>query len=254
MQKYFIDPEQWGDGTVAIAGDDAHHIARVMRARPGDKLIVSDGSGREALVVLSAVAPDRAEGRIERMLEADAEPAVEVWVAQSLPKGDKFELILQKGTEIGAARFLPFVSARTVVQYDAKKEAKRMERWRKIVKEAAEQAHRNRIPEIAQPMGWKELLRRLPESGLALFCYERPDGLPLRRALREARASSPDGSVPGPVLLIIGPEGGFAEEEADQAAAAGAKIVSLGKRILRTESASLVALSCLFYETGEMGG
>ncbi len=121
MQRYFIQPEQFTDETATIAGDDAHHLTRVMRAKPGDTCIVSDGISREALVRLQTVDPRQVVADVIEWLPMDNEPAVDVWVAQSLPKGDKMELVIQKGTEIGASRFIPFVSERTVVQLDGKK-------------------------------------------------------------------------------------------------------------------------------------
>src|SRR5690606_18408754 len=115
---------------------------------------------------------------------------VQVTIAQSLPKGDKFETVLQKGTELGAARFIPFASERTVVQYDSRKEAKRLERWRKIVKEAAEQAHRNRVPVIEAPVDWKHILQQSEQYDLAMLCYEQVGGSaglrPLLQQLRQA--------------------------------------------------------------------
>jgi len=253
MQRYFVLAEQFGDDFVVLLGDDAHHASRVMRMRAGDSFIASDGKGREALVKASAVSSDRVEGTIVERLAAEREPAWQITIAQSLPKGDKMELIIQKGTEIGAYAFVPFESERMIVQYDAKKEAKRLERWAKIAKEAAEQAHRSRVPDIAKPAGWKQLLGMMGSYDLVLFCYEEEGrdgtGGGLRGALeplksrRDVRA-----------LVVVGPEGGFTEKEAADARAAGAAVVGLGKRILRTETAGFVALTALLYESGEMGG
>jgi 16S rRNA (uracil1498-N3)-methyltransferase len=160
------------------------------------------------------------------------------------------EIVIQKGTEIGAARFLPFLSERTVVQYDAKKEAKRTERWQKIAKEAAEQAHRNRVPEIEAVLSWKQLLEQAEQVDAAWICYEKEDGKQLRAAIQEILA----GEKRTNFLFAVGPEGGFTEQEIQQAEEAGFVSVSLGKRILRTETAAMVGLTCLLYESGEMGG
>jgi 16S rRNA (uracil1498-N3)-methyltransferase len=250
MQRYFLRLEQFRDNTVTIEGDDAHHLQRVMRAEIGDEVICSNGLDREALVRITALDKAVVTGDVVEELPMTAEPAAQVWIAQSLPKGDKMEIVIQKGTEIGAARFLPFLSERTVVQYDAKKEAKRTERWQKIAKEAAEQAHRNRVPEIAQVLNWKQLLNEAKKVDAAWICYEKEDGKQLRTAIREALASGRSGSF----LLAVGPEGGFSEQEIKRAEEAGFLSVSLGKRILRTETAAMVGLTCLLYETGEMGG
>lgn len=257
MQRYFISPELFSETLVTIAGDDAHHLIRVMRGKAGDQVIVSDGVNREALVRLREPEKDRVVADIVQWLPMSNEPAVEVWIAQSLPKGDKMELVIQKGTEIGAGRFIPFVSERTVVQLDAKKEGKRLERWQKIAKEAAEQAHRNRVPSVEPPLSWKQLLELAKEADAAWICYEKEEGLQLKQRIQEALSGAEAGGSDKrkiKLLLIIGPEGGFTEKEVEAAEAAGCRSVSLGRRILRTETAAMVGLTCILYETGEMGG
>ncbi|MGO4544405.1 16S rRNA (uracil(1498)-N(3))-methyltransferase [Paenibacillus sp. 2TAB23] len=257
MQRYFIAAEQFGDSEIRLVGEDAHHAVRVMRSKPGDQFIVSDGQSRTALVAVLEAAPTLITAEIVELLSADSEPKWAITIAQSLPKGDKMELVIQKGTEIGAYAFVPFQSERMIVQYDAKKEAKRIDRWSKIAKEAAEQAHRSRIPAIEALHSWRELIRSIAEYDLALFCYEREGHLAHGRGVRsvvsEWRAS--EAAVHSPrVLLIVGSEGGFTDREAAEAEAAGAVLVGLGRRILRTETAGIVGLTCLLYESGEMGG
>ncbi|MFC5651767.1 RsmE family RNA methyltransferase [Paenibacillus solisilvae] len=258
MQRYFVTPEQLSANQVVLTGDDAHHIGRVMRMEAGDTIIVSDGREVVAEAVISSVSTGRVEAEISVLLSMDSEPLWLVTVAQSLPKGDKMELVIQKGTEIGAASFLPFQSERMIVQYDDKKEAKRLDRWGKIAKEAAEQAHRSRIPSIEPVMSWRKLIDVIAEYDLALFCYEKEGGsggAGLRDAVRQYREVKDKSEIERMrILLIVGPEGGFTEREASEAEAAGAVIVGLGKRILRTETAAMVGLACLMYESGEMGG
>lgn len=275
MQRYFLAAEQFGSQTVTISGEDAHHLSRVMRAVPGNKVICCDGKGRSVLAALTVVDKDEVTAEIVEELAETHEAALDVWIAQSLPKGDKLETVIQKCTEVGAAGFLPFLSERTIVQYDAKKEEKRRVRWQKIAKEAAEQAHRSIIPEVVTPLSWKELLRQASQADLALICYELEDGMHLRSHLtREAkRIVLPQGKAAGQetgqeaqgepsssgkhkprVLVIVGPEGGFSEREIAEATAAGCLASGLGRRILRTETAGVVALACILYEYGEMGG
>ncbi|MFD0586723.1 RsmE family RNA methyltransferase [Paenibacillus sp. GCM10027627] len=264
MQRYFVAPEAIKDGVVTITGEDAHHAARVMRMKPDDRLIASDGVSRTVLAVVTEVSSQQIRAEVEKQLEPESEPAWSVTIAQSLPKGDKMELVIQKGTEIGAAAFVPFQSERMIVQYDGKKEAKRIERWSKIAKEAAEQAHRHRIPSIDAVQSWRQLLASMKRYDLVLFCYEREGdrahGRGIADAVRQWRSSSePQSGInlkPGEanILLIVGSEGGFTEREAQEAEEAGAVLVGLGKRILRTETAGLVGLTCLLYESGEMGG
>jgi len=172
-----------------------------------------------------------------------------------LPKGDKMDSVVQKCTEIGADRFIPYTSERSIVQYAADKAARRCERWRKIAKEAAEQAHRNRIPAVDEPVSWERILQLAGAADLALICYEKENALELRRLLAERLGRERRETERQPtVLLIVGPEGGFTPQEIAQAEAAGIKPVSLGRRILRTETAAMVGLTCILYESGEMGG
>lgn len=253
MQRYFVPADRFNEGMVEIQGDDAHHIARVMRARVGDKIIVSDGTEREAIVEIRQLDAGKVTASVVESLALIGEPKHRVWVFQGLPKGDKMETVIQKGTEIGAIRFLPFLSERTVVRYDAKKEEKRIDRWRKIAKEAAEQAHRNRIPSVDPPMSWQRMLAEAAQADAAFLLYEKEHGALFKSALQHALRQL-DVTAPLTFAVIVGPEGGFSESEVGQAEAAGCVPVGLGKRILRTETAALVALACIFYETNEMGG
>jgi 16S rRNA (uracil1498-N3)-methyltransferase len=254
MQRYFITPEQMTADTVTLSGDDARHLGSVMRAKPGDEFIACDGHGRDVLAKISTIGKDAIRADILRKLADSAEMAWRVTVAQSLPKGDKLETVIQKGTEAGAFAFQPFLSRRTIVQYDDRKEAKRLDRWRKIAKEAAEQSHRSLVPDIRSVCNWKTLLGDFSRYDLVLLCYEEEGraGTGLRRTLSEF--SGRDASETSRVLLVVGPEGGFAAEEAEEAIAAGAVPAGLGRRILRTETAALYALACVAYESGELGG
>jgi 16S rRNA (uracil1498-N3)-methyltransferase len=256
MQRYFVETRQFQSDSVKLMGEDAHHVQRVMRMKAGDRIIVSDGAGREALAVIRTLAQNEVEADLEEELPMTGEPKWSVTIAQSLPKGDKMETVIQKGTEIGAAAFQPFQSERMIVHYDDKKEQKRIERWRKIAKEAAEQAHRSVIPAIAPVMSWRQLMAAIPAYDAAFLCYEKEGGSAsagLRSALQAVLREQPPGKALK-LLLIVGPEGGFTEREAAEAGQAGARIVGLGRRILRTETAGMVGLACLLYEAGEMGG
>ncbi|MBH5318147.1 16S rRNA (uracil(1498)-N(3))-methyltransferase [Paenibacillus sp. GSMTC-2017] len=264
MQRYFVAPEQFRDGAITITGEDAHHAARVMRMKPDEEIIVCDGAGRSVKAVVIEVSPLEIRAKAIEVLAQDSEPAWQITIAQGLPKGDKMELVIQKGTEIGASSFVPFESERVIVQYDGKKEAKRIERWGKIAKEAAEQAHRHTIPTIESVKSWRQMLATIEQYDLALFCYEREGadahGRGIAKAVREWKASRNinnefvQDDVSPRILLMVGPEGGFSEREAVEVEAAGAVLVGLGKRILRTETAGLVGLTCLLYESGEMEG
>lgn len=253
MQRYFVSVEQFKDNTVEITGDDARHITKVMRGKVGDKIIVSDGLSREAIVELELLEQGLVTANVVEHLEMLQEAQVKVTIAQSLPKGDKMETVIQKCTEIGAVSFVPFLSARTIVQYDSKKEEKRLDRWRKICKEAAEQSHRNIVPTVEPPLSWSQLIKSFTQYDAVYFCYEKEHGLQLRDVVKPFVQSVEAGSKPK-VLLLVGPEGGFSEEECRKAEEAGAISVGLGRRILRCETAGMVALSCILYDFGEMGG
>ncbi|KGE18185.1 RsmE family RNA methyltransferase [Paenibacillus wynnii] len=253
MQRYFVTPEQFSGDTVRIDGEDARHIAKVMRGKVGDKLIVSDGVSREALVEIALIEIGEVTATVLESLNMTQEASLKITVAQSLPKGDKMETVIQKCTEIGVVAFVPFLSERTIVQYDERKESKRLERWRKISKEAAEQAHRNRVPEVHPSLSWKKLLQSFGEYGAVYFCYEKEEGLQLRSAVAPW-VSSLTADASHSVLVVVGPEGGFSVDECHEAEKEGAISVGLGRRILRCETAGMVAAACILYESGEMGG
>lgn len=253
MQRYFVEPGQFQGDHVTLTGEDARHISRVLRGKPGDTFFVSDGVSREALVTIENIGASDVTAAIVEELAMTQEPRLKVTVAQSLPKGDKMELIIQKCTEIGAVSFVPFLSERTIVQYDAKKEAKRLERWSKIAKEAAEQSHRNIIPAVNAPVGWKQLLQTFSAYDAVCFCYEKESGSQLRHVLKPFADQMSKETAAASLLLVVGPEGGFTEQECREAETAGAVTVGLGRRILRCETAGMTALACALYESGEMG-
>ncbi|MNP29948.1 Ribosomal RNA small subunit methyltransferase E [compost metagenome] len=224
-----------------------------MRGKTGDKVIVSDGFSREAIVELDLLEQGLVTAKIIEHLDMLHEARVKVTVAQSLPKGDKMETVIQKCTEIGAVSFVPFLSERTIVQYDAKKEEKRLDRWRKICKEAAEQSHRNIIPTIETPLTWSQLMKSFKLYDAVYFCYEKEHGFQLRDGLKSFKDNMDTKGNPK-VLVVVGPEGGFTEDECRKAEEAGGVSIGLGRRILRCETAGMVALSCILYDFGEMGG
>jgi len=256
MQRYFVPEAQMNERSVTLEGDDARHAAAVMRAKPGDRFIACNGRGRDVVARIDSVDKHTVAADIVEELTVSAEMRWRVDVAQSLPKGDKLETVIQKGTEAGASAFLPFLSRRTVVQYDERKEAKRIDRWRKIAKEAAEQSHRSVVPRIEAVSTWKSLLQRITEYDLALLCYEEEGraGIGLKDELAAFKSGRGSENAAPSVLIVVGPEGGFSPEEAEAAVAAGARLIGLGRRILRTETAALYALACLAYESGELGG
>ncbi|MFC7440636.1 16S rRNA (uracil(1498)-N(3))-methyltransferase [Laceyella putida] len=244
MQRYFIAQEQIMETTIRLVGEDVHHIKNVMRNKPGDQIICCAGQGIDYLVEIESLDSSEVMTRIVERMPSKGEPRTKILLAQSLPKGDKLEWILQKGTELGASAFLPFSSERSIVKLDARKIDKKKERWDRIVKEAAEQAHRGAVPTVATPLSWKALLQEITKRECAWIAYEK-GGLPLAEAI---------GSAADEILFIVGPEGGFTEAEIQEAKEAGAVPISLGSRILRTETAPLMALSCILFARQDLGG
>ncbi|RKD23990.1 hypothetical protein BEP19_06105 [Ammoniphilus oxalaticus] len=245
MQRYFVDDSSIdsGQSEVRITGDDVSHISKVMRSSAGDHLICCNSQGACFLVEVKQIEKEQVVCEIVEELAEERELPISVWIAQSLPKGDKMEWVIQKGTELGAVQFIPFSSSRTIVQWDQKKEQRRIGRWMKIAKEAAEQSHRKRLPKVEAAHSWKQALGLAKQVDLALLAYENEQ----TTSLYEKILTLPAGKT---VLLMIGPEGGFSDQEVEEAIANGFQTISLGKRILRTETAALVGLAYLsfYYE------
>ncbi|MGA8943123.1 MAG: 16S rRNA (uracil(1498)-N(3))-methyltransferase [Thermoactinomyces sp.] len=245
MQRYFISADAITDTHVCLTGDEVHHIKNVMRNRPNDRLLVCCGDGYDYVCVIEKINSRQIDCRVVDKFPSQGEPQTRITIAQSLVKGDKFEWIVQKGTEIGASSFQPFQSARSIVKINAQKEKKKRDRWQRIAKEAAEQSHRGKVPAVMPVLSWSALLDEMEKYPLALIAYEK-GGAPLNQVVSEFREEA--------ILLVVGPEGGFTEEEIHEARARGAVPVTLGPRILRAETAPLVALSCLLFARNEMGG
>jgi len=236
LSRYFIPADQIDEsgGVVTFIGPDAHHISVVLRMRIGQTVYALDGAGNEYKAVLERVEKSRAIARIATKRRMDTEPRVRVTIAQALPRTlEKLEWVLQHGTEVGAAGFIVFESARG--RTDGERLAKKQARWQEIVRSAAEQSHRAILPTVEGVLAFTDLLARAGDFDAALLAYEGERAMGLRQALpNKANAR---------ILAMIGPEGGFTDEELAAARAAGAVPITLGPRILRTETAGLVLLS-----------
>ena len=229
-----------GRGLVLIGGSDVNHIRNVLRMRPGEQIRVSNGRDKDYLCALEEIGEEQVTARILEAEESTELPG-EIWLFQGLPKSDKMELVVQKAVELGAYRIVPFAAKRSVVRLDEKKAEKKQARWQLIAKGAAEQSGRGIIPEVGVVCSFAEALRMAGELDVVLIPYELEEGM-------KETARILEGITPGQsVGIFIGPEGGFEEEEVEQAKMAGAHAVTLGKRILRTETAGLTALSILMY-------
>lgn len=229
MRRLYVAGPLLDGRPVSLDGPAAHRVARVLRLRPGDRIALFDGSGVEAVAELVSVTPSRAEAKVLSVRPGLPEPAVRVTLCQSVVKGERFEWALEKGTEIGVARFVPIFTERNVAR---PAEGAKLERWRRIVVEAAEQCGRSVVPEVASPLSFDGALDTL---GLpALIPYEGEHTATMRAALDALRR-------PRALTILIGPEGGFTAQEIERAVSRGARTISLGPRILRSETAGIVA-------------
>ncbi|HCF89983.1 MAG TPA: 16S rRNA (uracil(1498)-N(3))-methyltransferase [Firmicutes bacterium] len=254
LARFFIDQSQISGDSVAITGADAHHLRDVLRLKPGDVITVLDGANREYCVRLDTVDSGHAEGSILSNCLRQTEPRALLTLAQCLPKGDKMELVLQKGTEIGYTAFIPVVSERSIVKLDADRAAKKGERWRKIVQSAAEQSGRARLPEVHSLHSWQQLCDRFTDFDLVLLPWEGEEAAGLKETLKAKNIGAGVGAGASngtSILVIIGPEGGLAVSEVEKARSCGALTVSLGPRILRTETAGLACGVAVLYESGD---
>ena len=241
MTRFFVSPEEMQPDFLVLTGENAKH-ARVLRLKNGEDVLVCDGQGRECICTVSDVSPERISLVARRRQASESEAAVRVSVYMAYPKADKLEHVIQKATELGAYEIAAFPSARCVSRPDEKSLAKKLERWQKIAASAAEQSGRGRIPEVLTLPSYKAALQRAAQADKALLFYENEQATTLRMAL-EGEYST--------VSLLTGPEGGLEVSEVEQAAAAGLKVCTLGKRILRCETAPLCALSAVMYDAGE---
>jgi 16S rRNA (uracil1498-N3)-methyltransferase len=256
MNRFFVDPQTIESGQVTLPAGVTRQITRVLRMRIGDRFIVLDNTGQEYTVELLNVpeGKDRssAVARIVRRSTATAEPASLISLYQAVLKGERFEWVLQKGTELGMMKFVPLLTDR-VIPRDRGAVSKKRERWRSIISEAAEQSGRGRLPVLADPLDFGQACAEVQGSGsLGLLAFEGADDVGLKEAVRSLFRGV--GHATPDISLFIGPEGGFTLDEVDQARQHGLQVVSLGPRILRAETAGLVAVSALLYEFGDLGG
>ena len=245
MPRFFIENAS-GD-TMTITGQDAAHITRSLRMKEGDSLTVCGGQGLDFHCVIASMTDSEVLLRVEETVPTDSEPSVRLTLYQGLPKGDKLELIIEKTVELGVTAIVPVLMQRSVSRPDAKSAAKKQERWQKIALSAAKQCGRGVIPTVEPMITFRQMLPRLREHQAVLFFYE-CGGLPLPEALGGiVQKGLTD------VAVVIGPEGGFDLAEAQALQESGALTATLGKRILRTETAPIAAAAAIMYATGNMG-
>lgn len=244
MQRFFVEPHQIDEAAhqIHIIGTDVNHISNVLRMKQGEEVWISDGGQKEYLCAIEAFSADEVLLHIIYAQEPDYELPSRIYLFQGLPKADKMELIIQKAVELGAYEIIPVETKRCVVKLDGKKAAKKVERWQQIAESAAKQSKRMLIPNVHQVLSFKEALKYAESMDIRLIPYELAKGM---QETKEILAAIEQGQSIG---IFIGPEGGFEEKEVEAAISEGAKPITLGKRILRTETAGLAILSVLMFQ------
>ncbi len=245
MHRFFIDKHQIDENNITIVGTDVKHMKDVLRLRINDNVEVSC-DGTNFLCKISHIDKDKISLNIQEKSEGKAESKVEVILLQGLSKGNKMEVIFQKGTEIGLKGFYPVATKRSVVKVkDINKEQNKVERWNTIVEEAAKQSKRDFIPKVEGIISFSEMIEILKDKPNIIVPYEDEKVITIREALVDLADE--------PIYVVIGPEGGFEVDEIEKLKEIGARIVTLGPRILRTETAGLVTGTIILYEVGDLG-
>ena len=242
MIRFFVDSQTITSDGLTLTGENAQH-ARVLRLKNGEEILICDGNGTEYVCQICDMGAKEISAKILSRRESQTEAQVQVRVFIAFPKGDKLEHVIQKATELGAYEIIAFPSARCVSRPDEKSLKKKLERWQKIAVSAAEQSGRGRIPQVRVLRSFQEAISQAAQADKALLFYENEQATTLKMALSSGNYRT--------VSLLTGPEGGLEETEVEKAHAAGMIICTLGKRILRCETAPLCALSAVMYDAGE---
>lgn len=242
MARFFIDAQQMQSDVLELTGENAQH-AKVLRLKAGEQVLICDGAGMECVCEVLAMGTGNVELRVLERRAASSEPSIHVSVYVGFPKSDKLEHVIQKATELGAAEILAFPAQRCVSRPDEKSVKKKLERWQKIAASAAEQSGRGVVPQVMVLSSYAEALQRASKADKALMFYENEHATTLKMALDTGNFKT--------VSLMTGPEGGLEEREVEQAMDAGLQVCTLGRRILRCETAPLCALSAVMFAAGE---
>lgn len=253
MPRFFIKAEDTvNNNNIILRGDSAHHISYSLRMKVGDTLTVCDFFNYEYECVIDRITGQEVALCINSKKPSSNEPSVKVSLFQAVPKSTKLELIIQKCVELGISEIVPVITSRCISRPEKDSFSKKAKRWNAISEEAAKQSGRGKVPEVYEPLSFEDAIERMKEFDISFMCYECADEKsPNIRAFLSASFESilkEDASI----AFFVGPEGGISDDEAEYAASNGVKHVSLGKRILRTETAPIAVLSCVMYETGNL--
>ena len=245
MHRFFVPPTWIQSGIASLEGDVAHRVGRVLHMSAGDEVILLDNSGNEYRVKLTRFDKQTVVGEVLSVDEGRGEPVAKVTLYQGLLKGEKFQWVLQKGTELGVTTFVPLICQRSIPQKKESWFSTRQPRWNKIIIEAAEQSGRCVLPELGEPKSFQDACGGIESTGVSIIPWEQEEATGLRSLLQSTK--------PLTVNIFIGPEGGFEETEVAYCRSFGVVPVSLGRRILRAETAGIAAVAAVQYEGGEMG-
>lgn len=248
MPKFFVEDNQIEGNTIVIQGTDVNHIKNVLRYKVGQEIeITSKESSQGYICKIKQLMEDKIYCEIMQKEEACKEPKVHIHILQGLPKADKMELIIQKCTELGVKEITPIAMSRCVVKLDAKEALKKQERWQKIAEVAAKQCAREAIPKINSVHNLKNVYELLEKYDILLVAYEKEEVHTLKQVIENIKSLNKEGLK---IAILIGPEGGIDEKEIEMLE--NAQVITLGKRILRTETVALVLSSILMYELGDL--
>ncbi len=248
MDRFFVEKKNVNleNNTCIIEGEDVKHISKVLRCRVGEELEICDNDNNEYICEITNIDKSQVDLNILKRVDIKRESDLKIKVYQGLPKGPKMEMILQKLTEVGVDEIILVQTKRTVVKVDDKKEDKKIERWERIIYEAAKQSKRGKIPKLRGVLSFKEALADMKENDFNIAPYENEKTKTIKQAIRGKDINN--------IGIFVGPEGGFEGTEINAIEEIGGQSVSLGPRILRTETASLVASSIVLYELSDLGG
>ena len=251
MRKFFVNSNQINNNKIEILNDDVNHIKNVLRLENGEKIKICDSDNlKNYICEIESITNKNVICNILEEVTGKAEGNVELYIFQGLPKADKMELIIQKGTELGVSEFIPVSFKRSIVKFSGKDEIKKIERWQKIAEVAAKQSGRDLIPKVKNVISIKDICNEVKNYDLVLLAYELEEKNYIKNELFKIKKENANYKI----AIIIGPEGGIEENEARILESAGAKIISLGKRILRTETVALQVSSIIMYELEDNGG
>lgn len=252
MHKFFTPKENFSETEARILGDDVKHIYKVLRLADGEKVVINNCNGEEFLGEVKSVEKTEVIISIIEKLDINNESEVKIHLFQGLPKSQKMDLIVQKGTELGITEFIPTLTCRVDVKL--KGDFKKLDRLNRIVLEAAKQSKRTIVPKVVEPVAFEEVLNKINDMDLMLIPYENAENFGIKTLFKELREKNTDLKSIKNIGVLVGPEGGFEESEISTLKEKGAYIITLGSRILRTETAGFVAASLIQYELGDLGG